>query len=139
MEIREYESKYLSHIFKINKECHEQPESNLGLLEQIHKSITWIATEGDIVVGFLVSTYKQAPYIYNVSVLPEYRNKGIATALFNKCHEFYSQQKDIYLYVDTNNPAQKLYFDLGYRVIDLKRCFYGQDKDALVMLKTFLR
>jgi len=137
MEIKEYESKYLSDIFNINKTCHAKPQANVCLLEQIHQGQTWVALIDNKVVGFLVSLYREGPYIYNVAVLPEHRGKGIATALFNICNEFYKGQDYSYLYVDVNNPAQKLYFDLGYRVNNLKEDFYGRQQDALVMVKNF--
>ena len=136
MEIREYDGKQLGSIFKINQTCHAKPQSNVELLEQVHKGQLWMALVDDKVVGFLLSTYKEGPYIYNIAVLPEYRNQGVATALINKCNEFYKEHDFTYLYVDVNNPAQKLYFDLGYRVKSIKECFYGTMQDALVMVKS---
>ena len=135
MTIREYETEDLRDVFSINKICHSKPQPNLGLLEQIHKGQIWVAVEDDKVVGFLLSTYKEGPYVYNVAVLPEFRSKGTATGLFNMCHEFYKGMGFIYLYVDATNPAQKLYFDLGYRVTSIKEDFYGYKQNALVMVK----
>ena len=136
MEIKEYEPKYLSSMFNINQACHSKPQPNVGLLEQIHKGQTWVALENDKVIGFLLSTWREGPYIYNVAVSQEHRNKVIATQLFKVCHEFYREQGYTYLYVDINNPAQKLYFNLGYRVKDIERGFYGKNQDALIMVRT---
>lgn len=136
MIVREYETKDLRDVFTINKACHSKPQPNLGLLEQIHKGQVWVAVnDNDKVVGFLLSTYKEGPYVYNIAVLSEYRKHGIATQLLETCHKFYNEFGYIYLYVDKDNPAQKLYFDLGYRVQSIKENFYGNKQNALVMVK----
>jgi ribosomal protein S18 acetylase RimI-like enzyme len=135
MIVREYDVKDLRSVFTINKTCHQKPQPNVELLEQLHKGQTWVAVENNEVVGFLLSTYKEGPYVYNIAVLPEHRGKGIATELFKVCHQFYNGMGYIYLYVDVTNPAQKLYFDLGYRVKRIKEDFYGHMQDALVMIK----
>lgn len=138
MIIREYESKDLRDVLNINKICHEKPQPNLGLLEQIHKGLVWVAVIDDKIVGFLLSIYREGPYIYNVAVLPEYRKQGIATALFTACDKYYYHEGCYftYLYVNVNNPAQKLYFDLGYRVHEIKEDFYEPKQDALVMYRS---
>ena len=136
MTIREYEPKDLLEVFHINKACHPRPQPNIGLLEQIHKGQMWVAVEGEKVIGFLLSTNKEGTYIYNVAVLPEFQHKGAATGLFNVCHKFYEGVSHIYLYVNASNPAQKLYFDLGYRVTSVKENFYSNKQHALVMVKT---
>ena len=113
MEIREYTTKDLRYLFSINKICHDKPQPNLGILEQLHKGQTWVAVVNGEVVGFLLSVYREGPYVYNVAVLPEYRNKGIASALFAKFHDFYEGIGEPYLYVNATNPAQNLYCKLG--------------------------
>jgi ribosomal-protein-alanine N-acetyltransferase len=135
--VREYTPKDLSAVFNINKTCHKKPQPNIALLEQIHRGQTWVAVDNDKVIGFLLSIYREGPYIYNVAVLPTYRKQGIATDLLKVCHEYYKEFGFIYLYVDTTNPAQKLYFDLGYRVQELKKNFYDKGQHALVMVKSF--
>jgi ribosomal protein S18 acetylase RimI-like enzyme len=135
MLIREYTPKDIPAIFKINRLCHKNYQPNIQLLESIHDGQLWVAEVEGVIAGFLLSIYRDGPYVYNVAVLPQYRNKGIASKLFetfeleNKEFGFY------YLYVDYRNPAQKLYFDLGYRVTSIKKDFYGKSENALVMVK----
>lgn len=135
MLIREYSSLDNEDIFAINKICHAKPQPSLDLLVQIKKGKTWVAEVNGKVVGFLVSIYRQGPYIFNIAVLPGYRNQGIATKLFEQFEAGYKSASFYYLYVDVNNSAQKLYFDLGYRTKNIERDFYGPDESALVMVK----
>ena len=139
MYIREYQAKDATHLFNINNKCFDSPEPNVHLLEHIHKGQTWVCCteKDDKPVGFLVSTYQNGAHVYNVAVDPEFRNKGIATSLFKEFHYFYREQHYAWLHVDTSNPAQKLYFDLGYRIKEIKYDYYGPGQDAYVMVKEF--
>jgi ribosomal protein S18 acetylase RimI-like enzyme len=139
MIIREFTRDDTKSILLINRTCHDEPEPDAGLLDMLAHGRTWVAVQGGAVVGFLLSTRRyeleDVPYVYNVSVLPGYRRMGVATGLFKAFHEFYKGSTVCYLYVAHDNPAQKLYFDLGYRVVAIKKNFYGQDEDALIMLR----
>ena len=139
MYVREYQLKDATYLFNINRSCFSSPEPNLSLLENIHKGQTWVCCtkKDDKPVGFLVSTYQNGAHVYNVAVDPDFRHKGIATSLFKEFHYFYREQHYAWLYVDTSNPAQKLYFDLGYRIKEIKYDYYGPGKDAYLMVKEF--
>lgn len=66
-----------------------------------------------------------------ISLLPEYRNKGIGTALMKSMQEIVSRQgyKGISLSVQKQNYAAKMYSKLGFKTIE--------DKDEeLIMVYT---
>lgn len=130
-------------IYTLNRNCHKYAQPNIELLAVIKNGETWVAELDGKVVGFLISRITQVGLggqgrvnIYNVAVDEQFRGKGIATELFKACHDFYKGQEYIYLHVDVNNPAQKLYFDLGYRASEIKRDFYNEGEHALVMWKS---
>ena len=131
--IREFGMEDLPAIFSINKQCHKVPQPEDGLQAVMFRGKTWVAIVNGEIVGFLISYIKGFPYVYNIAVLPTYRGKGVATLLFNWCHKFYNT--NCWLEVDSANPAQKLYFDLGYRVTEVRRDYYGPEQDALVMVR----
>jgi len=135
MLIREYTPKDIPAIFKINRLCHKYPQPNIELLEHVHSGSLWVAEVDGVVAGFLLSIFRDGPYVYNVAVLPQFRGKGVATKLFEAFELENIEYGFYYLYVDLQNPAQKLYFDLGYRVVNIKKDFYGASKNALVMIK----
>lgn len=136
MHIREYEAKDATHLFNINKACFGFPEPNLSMLENIHKGQTWVCCQdGDKPIGFLISIYQNGPHVYNIAVDPDFRKMGVATALFEEFHNFFREQDVTHLRVHFNNPAQKLYFDLGYRVSYIEKDYYGIEQDALFMVR----
>jgi len=135
MRVRAFSRKDIPAILNINKLCHNKPQPDNDLLEIIDRGDVWVAEEDDKVIGFLIAIYREGPYVFNVAVLPEHRGKGAATGLFRQFEIYYKPDGFYYLYVDYRNPAQKLYFDLGYRVVGIKKDFYGSGENALTMVK----
>jgi [ribosomal protein S18]-alanine N-acetyltransferase len=144
--IRPFEKKDAPAVYTINKTSHPNPEPNVSLLIQIEGPLaqTWVAEMDGRIVGFLVSrqtitgpnTNQCAFNIYNVAVDAQFRRKGIASELIKGFEDYYKGQGYAYLHVDRDNPAQKLYFDLGYRVYDIIPGFYGDRTFALKMYKS---
>jgi ribosomal protein S18 acetylase RimI-like enzyme len=139
--VRDYkEEDYLS-IRSIDELSFADPEPEWFLREALEKGKAWVFEEDRKIQGFLVGKLKHGlPYIHNVSVKKEFRNKGIAAALFSKFEEHYGaaqkpENSAFWLQVSCNNPAQKLYFDLGYRVGFVDEHYYGQNDHALCMYK----
>ena len=71
--------------------------------------------------------------IINVVVDSVYRNKGIATKLINFVISYYDGLEYILLEVnDKNINAINLYKKLNFKVINIRKKYYGND-DALIM------
>lgn len=89
-------------------------------------------------VGFLVARTKDGGgYVTSIDVLPDHRKKGIGAKLLYAAEEYYKEQglPRIWLEVEVNNPAQTLYFKLGYRVKRVREKWYDNGGDCLVMAK----
>lgn len=129
-------------ILEINERCHNPNalEPRDSLVEKLRFLETWVFEEEGKVVGFLIGrqgSENSPANIYNVAVLPEFRKRGIAASLIQEFEKFYAGKCIYYyLHVDAQNPAQKLYFDLGYRVLALANDFYGDRTIALRMVKS---
>ncbi len=69
--------------------------------------------------------------IFEIAVLPEYQNKGIASKLL----EMLEKDKDIFLEVnELNHSAINLYKKNGFKEISRRKAYYG-NKDAIIMKK----
>lgn len=134
--VREYERKDLRAVLEINDACFLLPEPSIQLLEQLDSNKTWVYEIDGKVVGFLTErSFTGQPYIYNVSVLPEYQGRGIATALIKQFEFHFKDRKEPYLHVNIHNDAKYLYYKLGYRIKGVHKDFYGQGQHAFVMRK----
>ena len=77
--------------------------------------------------------------IETVNIPNAYRRRGIASKLVAACEKDARKRgfSEIKLDVWTDNPAQLLYFQLGYRVCGFKRNYYRLRTHAISMSKKF--
>lgn len=78
-------------------------------------------------------------HITNIVVKKIYRNQKIGslilTALIDMCKN--QAQKVITLEVNLNNiPAQKLYQKFGFKIVGIRKKYYNNTEDAIIMTKT---
>jgi len=100
----------------------------------LKSSLVWVAYEGPFnyyPVGFLVSWVDRGtPHIASIGVRKANRGEGIGTRLIQKAEEFYGREHDaINLNVRAENPAQQLYFRLGYRTCGFRKGILKMQKD----------
>jgi len=80
-------------------------------------------------------------YMINLSVLPEYRRKGIAMGLINTATEYYMSQDQtlpMSLSVDKDNiPALRLYQKVGFEIKD-PVCEVDEDDEPYIMESNLL-
>jgi ribosomal protein S18 acetylase RimI-like enzyme len=86
------------------------------------------------IIGFAIVRNAFQPYIWNIAVDPAYQNRGVAGNLLREIIRRYTLEKSsrITLHVNVENPAQKLYFDYGFRVISVEEDYFAPN-DGLMM------
>jgi len=141
-----FHAEELPRLYEIETACFpevmrwEQEKFNNALLQ----SDVWVADLYDHpspkeVTGFLVSKIKQhMGYIMSVDIAPDHRRKGIGAKLMYAAEDHYKTLglKKIFLEVAVDNPAQTLYFKLGYRVTGFRSKYYDDGSSCLVMTKS---
>ena len=110
--------------------CETQEQSGfLGAVAEV---------EGEV-VGYVGSLFcfGQAD-IALVAVKPEFRRQGIAQKLINQLIEWLLQQNVNELFLEvrvSNTPARALYERMGFNAISIRKKYYENAEDAIVMLK----
>jgi ribosomal protein S18 acetylase RimI-like enzyme len=139
-----FEDRELASLYEIETECFPpefrwaEPVFKQEVLAARQQRLVWVAYIGSKIAGFLVAGQegnKLSMETCNVSRF--HRRKGIASKLIAAYEKAAKQRgvKEVKLEVFTENPAQILYFELGYRVSGFKRNYYGLKRHAVSMSK----
>ena len=78
-------------------------------------------------------------HVVALGVGPEYRRRGYGRRLMHAVEAGFHEQgvSTVRLEVRTSNdPAQKLYFDLGYKIVRRMPRYYTSGDDGYLMIKT---
>lgn len=141
MKIRAYSSPDYYGVLRIYRESFG-PEFTERLLKDhlFTSDFVWVAEmpNGDVVGYLLAECNEGKAYLSQVAVASKNRKQGIATDLIKVFEKRYEKQAcdSLWLQVKVENPSQKLYFDLGYRVTSFEPNLYGPAKHGLRMEKS---
>jgi ribosomal-protein-alanine N-acetyltransferase len=144
LEFRHLEVRDLAAVEAIERRSYPTPWSRSMFAGEIAKpsSICLGAFEAEtgVLLGYLIiSRYVEAWHVMNVAVEPEYRRRGIATALLDRLFELTADdgRRGYTLEVRVSNTqAIALYQGLGFQSRGIRRGYYTDNReDALVMWK----
>ena len=153
MRITGYKKEYLDRIMEINDACYEgvyrAPRDVVEQMIGVSDTFTAQIAEGDFagdypndlpeksIIGFAIVRWDNVfPYIWNIAVDPAYQGRSVGGNLLRQIIKRYTlaKQKQITLHVNAQNPAQKLYFDYGFRVKSIEKDYFKPD-DGLIMTR----
>ena len=80
----------------------------------------WVLERKNTSIGrlYLDEDYENSIRIIDITLLPEWRNKGLGESILGSIIEFASlKKKPVTIHVESFNPAKKLYERLGFKVI----------------------
>lgn len=101
-------------------------------------SVRYKAVVDGKMVGFIAGDThfrEKVGWVTTVGVLPEYRSRGVASALMRVCETTLGMPRVRLCVRRTNLSAQRLYLRLGYRQINIWKQYYSGREDALVYEK----
>ncbi|OBR67973.1 hypothetical protein A7K91_18750 [Paenibacillus oryzae] len=78
-------------------------------------TVVFDRSTGRIAAACLVSLWEELPLIYDIAVSPAYREAGMAAKLLKiALSELYGHFDTLRLFVTVGNPAETLYYNLGF-------------------------
>jgi len=151
-ELRKFTMNDLGSVTQINQLCLPENYTDFFYVDLYRRfPETFIVAEADAkVVGYIMCRVEvglsnlrlpglvKKGHVVSVAVLPEYRRKGLGTALVTKAMEGVQMYgaKQFYLEVRvTNEQAISLYKKLGLEVARTVHGYYADGEDACVMSK----
>jgi ribosomal protein S18 acetylase RimI-like enzyme len=97
---------------------------------------TWVYLMNNEIVGYLLlDVDRSLPYLSQVATRSTARRCGVATGLIHNAARYLKEKGATSWWLQTlaDNPAQKLYFDLGFRVSGFQKHLYGDGKHGVEM------
>lgn len=129
-------TKDLDAIADIHRECYPEDEPDRAIL-MAKRNPTWLLFDEGIQACLISEISEDEPYIWSVSTRTTHRGRGYAGRLIKEFEKHFSgsSYKRLWLHCRVDNPAQKLYFDLGYRVSAFEPNIYDVGKHGIAMEK----
>ena len=121
-----------THVFKKERWSRNMLEEELT---SPYDRISWVATYNKDILGYLMIRYlKNEINIINIAVTHLFQGKGIGRLLINHMIKKLPMQSSIFLEVKKGNfPAINLYSSIGFKQVGLRRNYYQDGKDAILM------
>ena len=94
--------------------------------------------DGEIIAYVFVQYAADEAHILNLGVRPRYRRKGLATLLLVRFLERARKQQARVCYLEVrvgNTAAQKLYFKQKFAPVSVRKQYYPDGEDALILAK----
>ena len=129
----------INSIVNIEKTSYKKPYWNeISLKNLFHYSKTdsaWIFEFKKKIIGFLIDQRCQNEIsILNVAVDKKYRNNGFGKKIVSQYLSILPNNSVVFLEVNINNfIALKIYTTLNFKEIDLRKNYYNNGEDALIM------
>jgi len=142
MKIRKGEICDLRSIISIEKAVYDKPYWNVGMLKNLFiNSIietVWVIENQKKIIGFLIEQRCDNEInLLNVAIDRPFQNKGIGKKLINHYLDLISGNCSVFLEVNKNNIiARKIYADLNFKNIGMRKNYYNDGCDALLMKYT---
>ena len=142
MNIRKGELCDLTSIINIEKAVYNKPYWNVAMLknlfiDSIFETI-WVIENGKKIIGFLIEQRCDNEInLLNVAVDRQFQNRGIGKKLINHYLDRIPGNCSVFLEVNKSNIiARKIYADLNFKNIGMRKNYYYDGEDALIMKYT---
>lgn len=136
--------RHLDTLVRLEQACFSEPWTRAGLAEELENpAAVFAAAElGGETVGYAgMHCVCGECYVDNVAVFPEFRRKGVATALLSYLIDRAKERDGVFLTLEvreSNFPARQTYAAFGFREEGRRKNFYRSPaEDALILTLRF--
>jgi ribosomal-protein-alanine N-acetyltransferase len=128
----------LDRVLQIEHKSFANPWRRSFFLADINRqdALCIVAENQTGIIGYLIAWGRDELHIANIAVAPEWRNQGVGTQLMARALQFGKEQgaESVYLEVRmSNTAAQRFYRRFGFVPTYIRRGYYENGEDALVM------
>ncbi len=140
MKIIEFTPEYIDAVVELERKCFKDGWTKEMLVSAFNgEYFGYLAFESEKLIGFIGCTLGiDAVDLEGVAVLPEHRGKGVGKALIKMAlsHVCDASAKAMLLEVrESNEVAIRLYEGLGFTPLSVRKKYYSDGENAVVMIK----
>ena len=139
MIIRKGKISDLKSVLNIERRVYNKPYWNelmlIRLFNRDSNEIIWITEIKQKIVGFLIEQRcNNEINLLNLAIDQSYQNRGIGKKLVYYFLRIIPNNSSVFLEVKKSNfIARKIYSNLNFRNIDIRKSYYNDGGDALIM------
>lgn len=143
MQIVKMEHHHLNDILKVEAECFSDPWTEQMFKEELSGKFAhyYVAEEDSHAVGYMgMWALSGEGHITNVAVGKDYRRRGFARALIEHFIDIAKKENLEFMTLEvraSNEPAIALYRSFGFRDVGIRKKYYENTEDALLLTKFF--
>lgn len=143
MQIVKMTNEHIPDILKVEAECFSDPWSEIMFLEEISGKFShyFVAViDGHAVAYMGMWSLSGEGHITNVAVAKDYRRKGIARSLIEHFIDIAKREKLEFMTLEvraSNDAAIALYKSFGFTQVGVRKKYYDNVEDALLLTKFF--
>jgi len=128
-------------VLKIERTSFSTPWSEEAFHQEIRKpyALSKVAVLEDSIIGYIcINIIFDDCHILNLAVHPDFRKRGIATALMKEILNESGEKRCRFFYLEvraSNTGAKTFYERLGFNIAGVRKNYYvSPDEDALLMV-----
>jgi ribosomal-protein-alanine N-acetyltransferase len=147
MQLRAFHPDDLPTLYEIDQACFipgiAYSKRELSSFIRHRNSQTWVAEENGAIAGFLIAQRepRKILHIITIDVVAASRRRGVGSLLMDAVEAWAREQSIELIGLETaveNLAAQQFYAARGYLKVDEMDSYYGDGKNAWVMVKELL-
>ena len=145
-EIRPLTEKQLKEVLKLNLRCFAAGENytkfTFSYLLNEPRTLSYrlvTPTEQMVAFIFVMTNTDGAGHVTTIGVAPEHRRRGLANKLLQHTEEALQKRNINTVMLEVrvgNTPAQNLYRESGYAVVQRLKSYYNNGEDGFLMVKS---
>ncbi|WP_341878188.1 GNAT family N-acetyltransferase [Defluviitalea saccharophila] len=120
-------------IFPISKDWKQLKEKELEWILESKQVFIYVAEVDTKIVGYIRGSIRKIPPLYDIRnegnieeiyIMPEYRNRGLATQLVHRIIEAFKHKEVDYIDINVdcdNEIGQKFWESIGFKIISIHR------------------
>ena len=139
MIIRKGQISDLKSVINIEKDAYDKPYWNELMLKRLfnkdHNAIIWITEIKQKIVGFLIEQRCDNEInILNLAIDKSFQNRGLGQEMVGCFLKIIPNNSSVFLEVkESNFIARKIYSNLNFKDIDIRKNYYNDGGDAFIM------